>query len=41
VHLRFAMFVGMKLASASKHKQDEAKRQNQHHLVTGLELAED
>jgi hypothetical protein len=33
------MFVGMKLTRTSKHKQDEAKRQNQHHFVTGLELA--
>jgi len=40
-HLRFAMIFGMKLASTRKHKRDEAKRQNQHHLATGLELAED
>jgi hypothetical protein len=35
------MFVGLNLTSTSKHKQDEAKRQNQHHFVTGLELVED
>ena len=30
----------MKPASVSKHKQDEAKRQNQYHFMGVLELAE-
>jgi hypothetical protein len=35
------MIFGMKLASCGKHEQNQAKRQNQHHFITGLELAED
>ena len=35
------MIVGMKPASASKYKEEEAKRQNQHHFIVVLELAED
>ena len=41
VHLCFGVIVGMKPASANKHKQDEAKRQNQHYFTVVLELAED
>ena len=41
LHPRFVMLVSMKFASTFKQKQDEAKRQNQHHFVTGLELAKD
>jgi hypothetical protein len=41
VHLRFATIVGLKLASARMHKQEQTNRQNQHHFATGLELAED
>ncbi|MDA9882664.1 hypothetical protein N8Z70_00860 [Candidatus Puniceispirillum sp.] len=41
LHLCFGVVVGMKPASASKHKQDEVKRQNQHHFMVVLELAED
>jgi hypothetical protein len=35
------MIVGMRLASARKQKQDQTKRENQHHFVMGFELAED
>ena len=40
-HLCFGMLVGRKPASASKHKQDNAKRQNQHYCIVVLELAGD
>ena len=41
LYLSFGVLVGMKPASASKHKQDETKRQNQHYFKAVLELAED
>jgi hypothetical protein len=41
LHLFFDIIVGMKPASASKHTQDEAKRQDQQHFIVVLELAED
>ena len=41
LYLSFGVLVGIKPASTSKHKQDEAKRQNQHYFKMVLELAED